>query len=554
MKEKLVSVKNGFLDLFHDINLEKILKLISLALGAVGIIYAIVYIFSTWMVPGKSKFYYGYFMVILISMIVAVAYTLKYLLTNKEFSFVKMYIVLSLAWGICFQFIMPAFSGPDETKHYFSAYHASNIIMGIKDHGIDQQYGQWIQDKSYFLIRSEDIYTAPSVDVTFPQQYEILADGCWFRCPPEGKEYVGCYEAPGRARRYLLSGIGITIARLLNWGFVGTLFAGRFMNVLFVTLMGALIVKLLPIGKSQFIMFMLFPELITLCGCYSYDNMSVLFSMLLLALCMYYSLPEKELHIWDMGIIAAVVLILIPNKQVYALFAIWFFAIPVIKWWNMVKGKKWYDLAGVAVLIAGLATVGRKLVMKYYWIVYANIFWKWDEAAVIEQDGATTSYTWDDVVADPIGTLKFLWEGVKVDFWYNLKHVVGSELGHVMLKVEVPVIITVILILLIVASVFVKRGKSLKAWQNVVIGVGLVLCLAAIFLGCLIRFTPLDGSERVQISYRYIIPLYMTLMVVLGTDQKENKAQLGLLYLENIVLVFAACHALTFLLHLRDGM
>ena len=554
VKDNFVATKNGFFDLFHDINREKVLKLITLLLGIVGLVYATVYIFSTWLNPAKSKFYNGYFLIILLAMFVPTIWLLKYLLTDKKISYVKIYVILSLCWGICMQFVMPPFSGPDETKHYFSAYHASSIMMGQKDHGIDQQFGNWIQDKSYFLIRSEDIYTAPQVDVTFPDQYEILADGCWFRCPQEGKEYVGCYEAPGRARRYLISGLGITIARLLNWGFVGTIFMGRFMNTLFMTLMGAICIKLLPIGKSQLIAFLIFPELLTLCGSYSYDNMSIFFSMLLLSLCLYYSRPEKQLHIWDMGIIAACILILIPNKQVYALFAIWFFAIPLVKWWQMIKGKKWYDLAGVAVLLIGFITVGRKFVMKYYWIVYSNIFWKWDEQAVIEQDGVRTSYTWETVVSDPIGTLKFAWEGVKVDFWYNLKHVIGCELGHVLLTVKVPLICTVLLLLILLATIFVKRGKGIKPWQVVIYVLGVVLCVAAIFVGCLIRFTPESGSERVQISYRYLIPVYMTLAVIAGTDKEENKATIGLLYLENLTMIFVACSALTYLLHLRDGM
>ena len=80
-----------------------------------------------------------------------------------------------------------------------------------------------------------------------------------------------------------------------------------------------------------------------------------------------------------------------------------------------------------------------------------------------------------------------------------------------------------------------------------------MLCLVAVFIGCLVRFTPVEGSERIQISYRYLIPIYMCLSVALGTDAKENKKALTLIYIQNIVLIFAMCGTLYFLLHLRDG-
>ena len=81
-----------------------------------------------------------------------------------------------------------------------------------------------------------------------------------------------------------------------------------------------------------------------------------------------------------------------------------------------------------------------------------------------------------------------------------------------------------------------------------------MICVLAIFAGCLVRFTPLEGSERIQISYRYLIPVYMALCIALGTDAKEDKKALSLLLVQNVTLMFAMCGVLYFLMHLRDGM
>jgi len=419
-----------------------------------------------------------------------------------------------------------------------------------------QKLGSWVTDESYFMMRAEDYYMLPYIDVSFPYQYAILAQGNYLTSSdnPDMQGEVKVYIAPGKASRYLVSGVGITIARLLNFGFAGVIFMGRFFNSLSLIIAGYIALKLLPVGRHQFFTFALFPGVLQLCASYSYDNMSILFSLALFTLCLYYSQDSVKLHAWDLIILAGCVLMLIPNKTVYALFAIWIFAIPVKKWWKDVAlSKKWYEYTILGVIGAGVAVVGAKLVRKYYYYILQQTIWKTAESG-IETDTTRQSYTWDYILGHKLETLKFAWEGIKVDFWYNINHIVGRELGHVLLNAQVPWIpIIVMLACLIVGIIFIK-GKRIKKWQMLVFGIGLFVCVLAIFLGCLTRFTPTDGSERIQISYRYLIPVYMCMCIGLGTDAKENKLALALIYIQNIMLIFSMCGLLYFLFHLRDGM
>ena len=113
--------------------------------------------------------------------------------------------------------------------------------------------------------------------------------------------------------------------------------------------------------------------------------------------------------------------------------------------------------------------------------------------------------------------------------------------------------VIVMLICMIVGLIFIK-GQRMKKWQMVMIGLGLLLCVIAIFVGCLTTFTPLEGSQRIQVSFRYLIPVYMCMCIALGSNAKENKLALALIYIQNIALVFSMCSLLYFLFHLRDGM
>ncbi len=541
---------------FADMNREKVLKLAAALAGAATIIYALFFFFHNCFDSTATKKTNFYFALIFVVMIAVTVYVMRLMLLDKKWSYPRTFVVLSIGWTIAMQLVMPPISGVDEVAHYYSAYHASNCIMGIKDHNLSMDtsnLGSWVQDESFFYMRAEDYYMLPYLDVTFPYEYAVLANGNWFTSSDELDYDVECYIAPAKASRYLVSGVGITIARLLGFGFAGVIFMGRFMNSLSLIIAGYLALKLLPVGKHQFFTFALFPTIIHLCSSYSYDNMSILFSIALLTLCLYYSQPQVKLHAWDLVIMGACVIILIPNKQVYALFAVWILAIPVKKWWtDVLLSKKWYEYGIVAGLVFVLAVGLRKFFIKYYYAIGQQIFWKYAGES-IEQDGTREAWTWEYFKAHKLETFKFAWDGIKVDFWYNIKHVIGSELGHVNLNAEVPMACIIILLVILLAGIIFIKGKRIKWWQYIFIGAGLLLCLIAIFIGCMTRFTPMD-SQRIQISFRYLIPIYMALCIVLGTDAKENKLALALIYVQNLTLVFSLCGLLYFLLHLRDGM
>ena len=541
---------------FSDMNKEKGLQIGAVVLAAVGIIGALVFFFTNCMNLTATKRYNAYFALIFIVMIALTVYLARILVLNKNWSYPRLFVILAIGWTFCMQLVMPPISGPDEVQHYYSAYHCSNIMLGMKDHNLSMdtsKLGSWVQDESFFYMRAEDYYMMPYLDVTFPYQYAILAQGNFIKHADNMQENIECKIAPSKASRYLVSGAGITVARLLGFGFAGVIFMGRFFNSLSLIIAGYIALKLLPVGKHQFFTFALFPGVLHLCSSYSYDNMSILFSLALFTLVLYYSQPHVKLHAWDIIILAGCVVILIPNKIVYALFAVWFFAIPLKKWWtDVVLSKKWYEYTILAILGAGLVVVGRKIIIKYYYVIMQSVFWKYEGG--IETDSTRDALTWGYFKAHKLETLKFAWDGIKVDFWYNINHIIGRELGHVMLNAQVPwACIIVMLICLLVGLIFIK-GNRIKKWQMVVLGLGLVMCVTAIFIGCMTRFTPAEGSQRIQISFRYLIPVYMCMCIGLGTDAKENKLALALIYIQNIMLIFSMCGLLHFLFHLRDGM
>ncbi len=541
---------------FTDMNKDKALKIAAVLAAAIGVLYAILFFVKRCYNPTtffRSNLYYA---LIFIPMIAVTIYLLRLLILDNEWTYTKVFVIMAIGWTFTMQLVMAPLSGPDEVQHYYSAYHASNKLMGIADEsvGVEGNPNKWVEGESFFYMRAEDYYMLPYVDCTFPYQFPVLANGNFFKSAPDQQGQVSVYISPSPWYRYIVSGLGITIARLLNFGFAGVIFLGRFMNSLSLILAGWFCLKLLPVGKHQLVSFLLFPGVIHICSSYSYDNMSILVSLLLFTLCIHYSKPEVKLHAWDLVILGGCVAVLIPNKTVYALFAVWIFAIPVKKWWtDVAKSKKWYEYATLGVLVAGFVVVFKRLVVPFYGYIMGEIFWRGDDSEIQSIPGIK-AYTWSYFMDHKAETFKFAWDGIKVDFWFNIKCIVGKILGSVRLNAEIPTIIVVVILLCLLAGIIFLKGKRLPAWQMVIFGFGMLICVISIFAGCLTKYTPAEGSQRIQISFRYLIPVYLTMCVGLGTDAKENKLALVLLYIQNIALIFALCGYLYFLLHLRDGM
>ncbi len=539
-------------------NTDKALKIAAVLAAAIGVLYAIVYYARRCFNPTtyfRSNLYYA---LIFIPMIAVTIYLLRLLLLDKKWSYTTVFVIMAIGWSFSMQLVMAPLSGPDEVQHYYSAYHASNKMMGIKDENIGTENNpkQWVDGQSYFYMRAEDYYMLPYVDCTFPYQYPVLANGNFFKNAPDQQDMVTVYITPSPWYRYVMSGLGITIARLLGFGFSGVIFLGRFMNTLALILAGWISLKLLPVGKHALISFMLFPGVMHVLSSYSYDNMSILFSLLLFTLCLYYSQDHVHLHAWDMIFLGACVAILIPNKTVYALFIVWIFAIPVKKWWTDVAlSKKWYEYATLGVLLAGLVFVIKKVAVPFYWYIVGSIFWRYDDMDIQTMAGVK-GYTWYYFMDHKLETLKFAWDGIKVDFWFNIKCIIGKILGSVRLNAEMPYIVVIIMLACLLAGMIFIKGKRIPKWQMVILGFGMLICVISIFVGCLTKFTPAAevGSQRIQISFRYLMPVYLTMCIGLSSDAKENKLALVLLYIQNIALIFGMSGILYFLLHLRDGM
>ncbi|MCF0131356.1 MAG: DUF2142 domain-containing protein [Pseudobutyrivibrio sp.] len=516
-------------------------KKVQIALKITAVFAAVVVLaraglfFTATVFDGALSVRYNLFMAIpLVCMFVATAYFLWLLLRKKEFRYEQLFVVLAICWGIVMQIVMPPLSGPDENTHYLAAYHGSNVVMFTNDWGFAGKWWFRIEDTQY-----------PQYHENFPDEYQLLADGSWFGITPGFEGLTTNPEITVLWYRYPFSSVGIALARLLNLGCVGLLYAGRFMNTLAFIILGYLCVKFAPVGKAQIVGLTMLPLIMELCNSYSYDNLSILMSLLFAVLCMHYSLEDTTFRFRDLFILTTIYAVLIPNKIVYVLFLPMVFMIPMNKWKGLFSEKN--KKTAVTTVIYGIYAAA---------VVYFDFF-KWtrismeiitkDEGSSIEQ-AARPAFTIGYMIKHPLEVLKLLWDTFRYYAWEDVRAIFGEQLGSHILIVYVATGLIVALIIIVILGLVLGRGRWIGKKQFLWFLLTAFLVLGAIIAGCLVRFTPTDGTDRLQVSARYYVPIFVLSMVFLGTDKKENKLALTMLYAQNLVYVLVMCDVLRYLI------
>lgn len=224
-----------------------------------------------------------------------------------------------LALGLCYQFVLPAYSAPDEEIHYHTAYALSNSWLGLKPSSPENNFIQRACD-------DDDVFSNyKTTSYTYRYLMQHLFDGA-----PARTEYtesqadlMGGYKVP-----YALSAAGITLARLLRFGGVATAFFGRLWNLIFFAAMAALAVRLAPVGKGVFTAFALLPGCLHLGGSYSYDSCLLALAMVLTALCLQCALQKEPVSWRQTAGLCALCFFLAPLKAIYLPLCLFVFLIP----------------------------------------------------------------------------------------------------------------------------------------------------------------------------------------------------------------------------------
>lgn len=436
----------------------------------------------------------GFFAVLFIICLLVLG--LYYLLFIRKVKVETAFLIIGFSVGILYIFLVKPNSVPDEVTHYSFSVNRSNQMMGKTDLELPSN-NEYVQVPTA-VEAYRDINTKffdKGTDEDYDVNWSVSDDGPFYL--------------------HVISGLGITIARIFHLSTVAAFYLGRFLNLAFFILCTYFGMKRLPFGKMALFALSLFPMTIHLAASYSYDAIINGMCFFFISYCIYLAFDkEKESVKWKDMIVLLI-------------------------WGMLICGSKGgaYIPACAAVLLIPRRKFGetKKLVQKFgalaascgIWYILLN-FSKMQNMAggsepYVEWAGEA-GFSLGMLIQSPKHSITMLVNTVwqKADMW--LMNLVGKQLGWVdtqRLAETMDVLVIGFLILFLIGLLTEsssEKDTAVTGWKRLMLAAAILLSAGMSIMAMWLNWTPVSFPYVEGVQGRYFLPMIPMLIVILKNN------------------------------------
>ncbi|OON87962.1 hypothetical protein BXO88_01950 [Oribacterium sp. C9] len=464
---------------------------------------------------------------LLIAALTVVFLAVTFLLLKSRQRLYQIYFVAVLWMGIIFMAVLPPLSAPDEVLHFVGAYELSNKMMLKTPRDADGNI--IIRKEDEFIVNwpgDNDLNKATVLGQVLSRPvYEEIHRSTLFESADRGESITLQQPVATTPAAYFMPAFGITLARLLDLSAFGLLFLGRFMNLLFFSVLGAMSVRRTPVGKKLFFSVSLFPMTLELMGSYSYDSFIISLSFYLLAVILDHAFKGTEEKIgWrdilEMGILAV---LLAPCKMIYSTLFALCLMIPVARW-RKPSALRWTaTVLFIGMLITGsIAFVNLREVLRY---VNASGVTQAPELTSSGEINTVKLHDMQELLKDKTLVFRIIRNTFQILGAEYLGTTVGMWLGAFDrgLSTATPLLYGFWGAAFFTA-LFGHEGEALpKLWQRFFMAFVAVLLTFVLLVSMLLSYTPDDTFYILGIQGRYFLPYLPVLFMALRSGTLDKK-------------------------------
>ena len=440
---------------------------------------------------GSSAKILKFFVVLIISAAAFLIYRLQYI---KKCSVETVFLISAVVLGAFSILMFAPCTVPDETSHIASAYNLSNYIT-FRHSGANGK----------ILVREADLDLYKSIATTKLTRGYYSAIKNHFALFCDNSTLVETTLTPNKNAPfgYIFSGLGITVARLLNLGTVPLVYMGRIFNFAAYTAMSYFAIKKIPVGKIAVYCIALLPMSVQLAVSYSYDSITLAFAMLFVSQIVYMMYKRTPICGKDLTAATVFAILLAPSKLVYTPFILLAILIPRKNF----KSAKQAKIFKTVIILSGVFS----LFVLQFLISSTSI----SSASGIVQWAKEPGYTVKWSLANIFATVKIFFRTINYYKIYYFEMMIGDHFGWLNIRAEwVYIALTAALLF---ASFVSKKGDpeecvrpSGRVWILLISAVSAVLVLASMFFS----WTPTSSTMVDGVQGRYFIPLLLPLALV----------------------------------------
>ena len=435
------------------------------------------------------------------------------------------YIITMLIMGVIYNYIMPPLGVPDEKSHLWEAYEISSRMM------LQQPY-----DENGYVIVREDVYE----NITYLHNTASISE--WYTSFGDGdstSEVAPSIRSTVSTRApyaYFAPALGITLARVLGCSGHVLLLMGRIFNLVFLTLLTALAIKIIPYGKVFYYILGTLPEVIYLFNSYSYDGMNLALCMLIVAYFLHLYKEVENIGGKELCIFLGLVLLMIPIKVIYIAFALLLLLLPINK---VTISKKQI----VIVCIAGI--VGASVFLVINLPLVMSIIGTADTTATngVEETLFTPGYVLQNKHRSLMVYLNTIFEDTNGYINDAFGKIIGSGRYTGMDCLAVPSWMRTIIVILMILGLEDSEKNELPVWKRFVIGGAGVFTYLAVLTSMFFAWTVLTSYKIQGIQGRYFLPIFVLIPLLVknkcfGTKKKMSDICIFSMGVLNLMFAF----------------
>lgn len=432
----------------------------------------------------------------------------------SRFRVEKIFLFLALFFGSFYMFVMPVYSAPDENSHVPTVYYYSNQLLGKQ--AVDEEGNvMWREGDDVVLNHVRDQYPTA-------RTYATLYHHFWDKSTSDrmvSSDINGLEPMKVTFLGYVPQILGITIARIFNFGTVRMFLLGKLFILLFYTAIVYKSIEILPVGKEMLATVALLPISLIQASSYSYDGVVTSVCFLFISVVLRIIYEDKIVKKSELIVLGVLMIFMASIKVVYVMIGIIIFAIPTDRFSK--RHGKW--VVGIVLLTIGAISV---LFTRFSQVM---------ELSTVSTEGymGLQTYSISVFLNEPIRIVYIVYSTIRNGTSAYLVSLLGERMGWY--YVTLPDILQYgFAFALIFASlqrnnegkVLFKRGKYCFA-------LAALLCAVAIEAAMLFAYTPYGENYIQGVQGRYFLPILPLLLILIKSDriivEKEFKINLGMM-------------------------
>lgn len=437
---------------------------------------------------------YWFFVIIMILVILYFVYMLR---IRKQIKVEWLFLLFMFVYGGIYLFILPPFAAPDEPSHYATAYHTSNRILGVKE-----------TDDKLVTCRECDndgiLYITPNAE-----SYRIVLNNLFRKAGnvENNTQFVlGDRIQQAVLVAHLPQAIGITIARLIDFNYITSIYFARMCSLLFYMIMVFWAIRMIPIGK--YILFVLsgFPMVLQEAASCGYDIIVMGFVFFFSAYVLRFVYEGRNISVRDIAVMMFLAILFSPCKLVYCVVPFLVLLIPIKAFqtkWRQYIVKIGVPLMGLlSAAICNMGTVSNSTGGTNY-IEWAG------------QEGYTVGYLMNHILQ----TISIFVATVHDYMAFYVGGIIGDNLGW--LNTSIPLEMTIAAAIIMVLAINTNEKMIQVRVRQKLLFLAIAGCSAMmICASMLLAWTPVTSNGILGIQGRYILPV-LPLILLCFADRKR---------------------------------